>query len=142
MKLRETVPKYDVYKHGQSYVEPISNIVAVCPECYSTNVERHLTKSLYTCNDCNCKFFMDMNTRLTKKGKFLQAFMFVLSILFFCAIFVVYVGAILWLDSMEKELGAEFVQDTYALPTGIFSIIGMIVLGVLGWKCMSISYEI
>jgi mannose/fructose/N-acetylgalactosamine-specific phosphotransferase system component IID len=85
---------------------------------------------------------MDMNTRLTKKGKFIRALMFVLSILFFCAILVVYVGAILWLGSMEKELGTEFVQDTYAPPTGIFSIIGMIVLGVLGWKCMSISCEI
>jgi mannose/fructose/N-acetylgalactosamine-specific phosphotransferase system component IID len=85
---------------------------------------------------------MNIDTRLTKKGKFLREFMFVLSILFFCAILVVYVGAILWLDSREKELGAEFVQDTYALQTGIFSIIGMIVLGVLGWKCMSISYEI
>lgn len=142
MKLREDVQKYEVYKHGQSYIEPSSNIVAVCPECYSTNVEGPLVKSLYTCKDCNCKFFMHTDNKLTKQGKFLRAFMFVLSILFFCAIFVVYVGAILWLDSMEKELGAEFVEATYTFPTGIFTIVGMIVLGLLGWKCGSIAYEI
>lgn len=142
MKLREDVQKYEVTRHGSAYVEPIANTVAVCPECCSTNVKGPLVKSLYTCNDCNCEFFMHTNTRLTKHGKFLRAFMFVLSVLFFVLVFVVYVGAILWLDSMEKKLGAEFVQATYALPTGIFGIVGMIVLLWLGWKSMSIAFEI
>lgn len=83
-----------------------------------------------------------MNTKLTKHEKFLHTLMFVLSILFYGLMFAVFIGTVLWLDSMEKELGAEFVEATYALPTGIFSIVGMIVLCVLGWKCMSIAYEI
>lgn len=83
-----------------------------------------------------------MNTRLTKREKFLHILMFVLSILFYGLMFAVFIGTILWLDNMEKRLGVEFVEATYAHPAGIFAIVGMIVLGLLGWKCYSLTYEI
>ena len=142
MKLREDVPVYEVCKHGNVYVEPNTRPVAVCPECCSTNVKGPLVKSLYTCNDCNCEFFMDVGSMLTKKGKFLRVLMYVLSTLSFVAILAVFIGAVLWLDHMEDKLGEEFVQSTYTVPTALFTIIGMIVLCFLGCKCGSLVHKI
>ena len=131
MKLRESVQRYEVCKHGSEYID-YSGPAMVCPECQGTNVREVKTddgscSGDYICTDCGCEFDTWIGSELTDFGKFMDKFTKAMVVIFVVLAAVCLVSGSVYLFHLEKVYGYGNTPDNLD-NIGFIIMIGGLVL--------------
>lgn len=108
MKLRESVQRYEVGKHGSEYID-YSGPAKICPECQSDNVREigdgESGHGDYICKDCGCEFDTWIRPELTDFGKFIKKFTKAMVVIFVVLAGVCLFAGAAYLFHLEKVYG-------------------------------------
>lgn len=144
MKLRESVQRYSVEKHGSEYID-YSSPAIICPECQGTNVreigdEETGRNGDYLCKDRGCEFDTCISSELTGFGKFINKLTKVMAGIFFVSAFVCFIAGIIYLLYLDHTYGNGNVPDDL-MRTGFAIAIGGPLLLTIFAGIVHVIYE-
>lgn len=136
MKLYETTQKYEVDKHGSTWVD-INYSVILCPDCASDHVSKekniygkHVDEAEYICYDCGCKFTSWKSTEKTTFCKALRTTLHIIAVLLVLASIVLFIsGFVVVSNARESNSGyLEIADITKALVLSLLAPTACLVL--------------
>lgn len=136
MKLRESVQRYSVGKHGSEYVD-YSGPAMICPECQGTNV-REVTvedgsrSGDYLCNDCGCEFDTWIGGDLTKAGKIVSNILKALCVIFILLAILCLIGGLAYSMHLDSIYPDGSCPKSLEIKAIVITLVGPIVCAVIG----------
>lgn len=146
MKLRESIQRYEVGKHGTEYLV-YPSLAMLCPECQSTNVREVKTddgncSGDYLCTDCGCEFDTWIGSDLTKAGRIVSKMLTALCIIFFVSAGVCLIAGLIYVLYLNKVYGNGNVPDDLINIVMIITIGGPLLFVFLAAVVCAINEKI
>lgn len=127
-KLKTVKKDFCIIQHGEQYVD-VTKDVYVCPECFSSNVEK-TSKGGYgnlECGDCGCIFCENAHIVKTPLGKVVEASLCVVTVLMVIAAIASFIAGLIYGvkagDSTKPAAILKCIGITLGLPI-VFLFIG------------------
>lgn len=140
MKFREQVVKYDIDKHGSTYVD-YSAPIYICPECSSAEVQlKKGCNTTYKCPDCGCEFRPHQVYEITKAGKVMHVILAVLIILCVIGVIAGLIVPVVFMLHQEKVLGRELARELYSTKC-IIAVFVVPIISLIFGSFFSTKYE-
>ncbi|MBO7448951.1 MAG: hypothetical protein J6U54_01165 [Clostridiales bacterium] len=140
MKLRENVPRYNIEKHGNLYVNPEA-ITVICPECGNIELHKSENSDIFECPECGCTFETWIGRELTKTGKVVHIILLALTIIFCVMVLATLIGGLAWYGIKKEQLGEDAAADAYQTKVVLFCVIAPLTSIILAAVCSGIDNE-